>query len=771
MNHEPTVTRDQTVATLEDRIIEFVYAENYQPVKPKVIAKKLGLHSVDAKKPFKKAIKRLVRRGKLSYGRSHFINRGIKKTKSNELIGTFRRTRRGGGVVLPKQDDSSQSQYSVVFVAPRNVLDASTGDLVAVRLERRGRRDGGPPQGTVVEILDRHTTRFVGTYRNVSEYGEVEVDRGVFSEPILVGDPSATAVTPGDKVVIDLVRFPTYFDSGSGVIVEVLGRKGTPGVDTLTIMREYDLPDEFPEEVLQAGREIAGAFTGEIPSDRRDLTQLPIITIDPADAKDFDDAISLEKLPSGNWRLGVHIADVAHFVAPGSVLDHEAHHRATSVYLPDQVLPMIPTTISNLVASLQPDQIRFARTVFMEYSIEGIRLDVQVFRSAIRSQRRFNYQEVDEFLGDRKSWETRLSGPIHQLLGDMHELAMVLRRRRLDAGTIELHLPETKIDLDDSGEVVGAHTVEQTESHQIIETFMLAANESVAELLSDEETAFLRRIHEAPDSKKLKDLTRFTRDLGFECESLESRFEIKRVLEAVKGQPQEHSMNFAVLRSMKKAIYSPREIGHYALSMSRYCHFTSPIRRYPDLTVHRLLDRREAKKKMPNDPNSLEVLAEHCSQRERRAEAAERELIKLKLLNLFSKKIGEHLPAVITGVEEYGLFVQVLTLPAEGLIRVAGLDDDYYHYDDQMHALIGRRKGRHFRLGDKVQVEVARVDVDRRELDFNMIGPLESPEAGDSSARRSGWKKTGQGRGHSSGPGEDRKGTKGRRRGSSRRRR
>jgi ribonuclease R len=311
---------------------------------------------------------------------------------------------------------------------------------------------------------------------------------------------------------------------------------------------------------------------------------------------------------------------------------------------------------------------------------------------------------------------------VHGLVERMHTLAMILRKRRMKRGALELSLAEIKIDLNKKGEVSGAHVVENTESHQIIEEFMLAANEAVAEHLRDKELAFLRRIHAAPDPRKLKSLTEFVAELGFDTKSLESRFELQKLLDHVKGRPEEHAVNYAVLRSLTQAVYSPVEEGHYALASDCYCHFTSPIRRYPDLTVHRLLEGLFSRKKPRSDANELLALGEHCSQRERRAEAAERELVKVKLLTYMADRIGEEMDAVITGVQSFGLFAQGLKLPAEGFIHVTSLSDDHYRYDATTHTLTGFRQGNTFRLGDRIRVEVARVDVDRRELDFRLVG-------------------------------------------------
>jgi ribonuclease R len=517
-----------------------------------------------------------------------------------------------------------------------------------------------------------------------------------------------------------MVRFPTQFHDGEGVITEVLGPRGEPGVDTLSVIREYDLPEEFPHDTLDEARAQAQQFDESLKG-RLDLTGETIVTIDPLDARDFDDAISLSRLAGGHWRLGVHIADVSHFVPEDTALDREAHARATSVYLPDRVLPMLPEIISNNLASLQPHKVRYTKSAFLEFTPEGVFIGAEAHNAAIKSVRRFAYEEVDEFLADRDAWRSKLSPKVHQLLADMHELAMTLRARRFRKGALELDMKEVKVDLDRNGKVTGAHVVEHTQSHQMIEEFMLAANEAIAELIQKAGYHFLRRVHASPDPRKLQALTEFAAELGFQTESLESRFELQRLLKAVQGRPEQHAVNYAVLRSLQRAVYSPEVEGHYALASDTYCHFTSPIRRYPDLTVHRLLDTMLRGKKAVNDIPQLMVLGEHCSDRERRAEAAERELTKLKLLHYLEDRIGQEMDAVVTGVEEFGLFVQGVQLPAEGLVHVTTLADDYYHFDRRSHTLTGRRAGNSFRLGDLVRVEVARVDVDRRELDFRIV--------------------------------------------------
>ena len=332
-----------------------------------------------------------------------------------------------------------------------------------------------------------------------------------------------------------MVRFPSHAHDGEGVITEVLGPRGTPGVDTLSIIREFNLPEEFAQDAIEESRAQADAFDESIPEGRTDLTALITITIDPVDARDFDDAISLEKTAKGHWRLGVHIADVSHFVRPKSPLDREAYDRGTSVYLPDRVIPMLPEIISNGLASLQPDRVRYTKTVFIEFTPDGIPLATEPMSAAIKSRRRFTYEEVDSYLADPGPWRAKLDGEVHALVERMRELAKILRERRFRRGALELTMPEVKIDLDAEGRVDGAHLVENTESHQIIEEFMLAANEAVAELLDKAELHFLRRVHQAPDPRKLKALTEFVTGLGFQVESLESRFELQKLLALVAG--------------------------------------------------------------------------------------------------------------------------------------------------------------------------------------------------------------------------------------------
>jgi ribonuclease R len=708
-------------------VLALVNGPNYQPVKPRVLARRLGLSQDDAVR-LRRVIKQLARHGQLAYGASHIVRPAGQAghAASDRVTGVYRRAREGYGFVRPAGVLPGDTQNDI-YVSAHDARDAAHGDLVLVKIvARHGAR--GRREGVILEVIERETHRFVGTYYEEAGQGMVQVDGQLFARPVPVGDPGAKNAQPNDKVVFEMIRFPTHAHDGEGVIVEVLGPRGAPGVDTLSVIHEFGLPGEFSAGVLHEARRVAGHFHEHVPASRTDLTAATVITIDPADARDFDDAISLCRQKNGHWELGVHIADVSHFVKAGGELDREAYERGNSVYLPDRVLPMLPETISNGVASLQPGRVRFTKTCLIEFTPTGTPVGAEVFNSAIRSKRRLTYEEVDDFLAHRQAWRHKLDPDVFRLLDEMRELAMILRKRRMERGALELNMPEVKIDLDENGRVCGAHVVPYTESHQIIEEFMLSANQAVAEKLRDAEWLFLRRVHEAPSPRKQQALTQFVKDLGLTANNLQDRFELQALLRTVTGRPEERAVNYAVLRSMAQAVYSPAEEGHYALASDCYCHFTSPIRRYPDLTIHRLIDCLISGKKPHFDPSELAVQGQHCSDRERRAEAAERELTTAKLLFYFSQRVGEEFDAVITGVEAYGLFAQGVHLPAEGLIHIGALDDDYYDFERETHSLTGRRRGNRFRLGDLVRVKVARVDLDRRELDFRLVAKKTRPE-------------------------------------------
>ena len=721
---------------IEKSVLQLIRSDDYRPVKPRAIAKKLGL--LEEERLVKKAIKRLIKRGAAQWGPKHLVMQAAaKEQRRDEVVGVFRRAMAGYGFVTP-ETSTATDRSDDVYIPKQKTLDAADGDSVKIKVSRRRQGADVRVSGRVIEVMDRRTHRFVGTYHENNGYGFVMVSGNTFDEGILVGDAGAKSCQVGDVVVIEMANFPSPSQPGEGVIVEVLGDRGKPGVDTLSVIREFDLPEEFPEVTLQAAREQAEAFDEDDIGDRSDFTGDTVITIDPKTARDFDDAISLKRIENDHWQLAVHIADVSHFVARKSALDDEAYQRGTSVYLPDRVIPMIPELISNNLASLQPDRVRYCMTAVIEFDPNGVPIGTELHRGAIKSAHRFNYMEIDDYLANDKPWKKKLTPEVFKLVRDMHTLAMILRKRRMDRGAIELTLPDVKIDLDKDGKVTGAHVEEHTESHQIIEECMLAANEAVARDLFDRELHFIRRIHESPAPAKLKELTKFMQQIGIECESLESRFEIKRVAELANSMPEGKAVHFSILRSMQKAVYSPKEIGHYALASDAYCHFTSPIRRYPDLVIHRMIGDIIDGRKPDSNFERIAALGNHCSRLEQRAEQAERELKKLKLLNYFAERVGEELEAVVTGVEPFGLFAQGTEIPAEGLIPISNLPDDHYRYDRASRTLTGYHGPNEFRLGDLVKVLVARVDPNRRQLEFQLVESLRTGRKRSNDKRKGG---------------------------------
>lgn len=734
------------MASLKQQIIEVLKKTGSRPVKPRKIARRLDLPKGE-KDRFEAAIASLVKRGKLQQNREGRVFLPETASASDGLIaGVLKKTASGSAWLIPNREITHEgtdpnspddqppvpaSKIPDVHIYTENLGDAQNGDEVLVRLISR-RRSGGKRCGQVEQIVERATHTFVGSYFEEWNVGKVRIDGGVFSDPVSVGDPGAKGVQPGDKVVIEIVRFPTHTHPGEAVLTKILGARGEPGVDLQAIIHEYGLPDEFPEEVLAAARDQADAFDPENLGDRLDLTGETIVTIDPVDARDFDDAISLSKSADGNWHLSVHIADVAHFVREGGTLDQEAKQRGTSVYLPGRVVPMLPETISNSLASLQQDQVRFTKTVKIEFSPEGTPLHTEFHNSAIKVTKRFCYEDVMPILAVPEKFAADISADVLKLLADMHELAMLLRGQRFEDGSLELHLPEVKIELDKDGVVCGAHETEHDESHQMIEEFMLAANTAVATKLMDADIMFIRRVHGSPDPIKLKAFAEFADSLGLEVSPNPSRFELQKLLSEVRGKPFEQALSFALLRSMKAAEYTGLVNGHFALAIENYCHFTSPIRRYPDLTVHRLFEKVIEGKTKKIGLSQIETikLGAHCSGMERRAAQAERELTRVKLLMLLATKTEETFRAVITGVEKFGIFCRCEKYPVDGFVHVSNLaHGERLDYDRATYTMTARQSGRAFRMGDRVLVRIALIDPDERTLHWELVEGGKSPRS------------------------------------------
>lgn len=802
---------------LTDLVFAFVVAPEYRPMKPRMILNHLKL-SEEQYRELRRAIKTLVREGRVLFGPNHLVlpsthlgktdsakkprnetrpsripdavSQGIESSDSDrvtspgprasDVIGIFRRALSAGYgfVELPRgpvsianptdeQKDQPVTKTPDIFIPERRTLNAMDGDTVRVQIRKStppGRRAGGSAlrnipgrlEGEIVEIVERKKRQFTGTFQTDGQKSFVWLDGAKLERPVSIGDVRGLPVENNDKVIVELVQFPDEFHPGEAVLLKVLGSLRNPAVDTMAVMVQFNLPEEFPEEVLENARLQADRFSEDvIPEGRRNLTSIPTITIDPFDARDFDDAISLSKNEKGNWELLVHIADVSFFVPQGTILDDEARERGNSVYLPDRVIPMLPETISNHLASLQPDRNRLAKTVVMEYSPEGTLLHAEVFNSVIKNAYRFNYEQIDQYLADPTPWQERLTPEIFQLVRDMHSLAMLLRSLRRTNGSLELTLPEVKVDLDKLGKVKGAHVVHHTESHQIIEEFMLAANQAVAYWLDSLKLPMLRRAHAPPDRLKIRRLADFMRALGLPADDMQDRFEIQRVIDSVRGQTTEFAVNYAILKSMSKAVYQCEFERHYALNMSHYCHFTSPIRRYPDLVVHRIVENLIEGKPAKENTEVLERLGQHCSSTEQNAESAERELVRVKLLHFLEKKIGELLTGIVWGVKPNGLIVRGIEIPVDGMVTIDRLPPDRYRYDRDTHTLQGYRDENQFRLGDELVVRIERVDLARRQLEFRLEKVTHhdrAPSNSDASRRTGADRSRGKGWKHKDNP-------------------
>lgn len=729
---------------LADRVMRLVVSSEYRPSKPKQIAATLKLDP-DEYRELRRTVKQLVLEGRLIYGSNHLIiSTGAIGGPQDRVRGIFR-TAAGGEFGFVRPGDSGDGAVTEdLFVPPGQTGGAFEGDLVEVKV-RPGRRGG--TEASVSRILERSRRQFTGTFKMIDGHPSVFLDGTPLNTPISIGDIQGLPLEKDDKVFVEVVSFPD--DDGSGgeaVLIERLGNSNNPGIDTLSIMRQFGLPDEFPEDVIAEARQRADEFDeSNRPSDRLDLTDKLTLTIDPYDARDFDDAISLEREEGGRWRLWVHIADVGYFIHPGGKLDQEARRRATSVYLPGRVIPMVPEIISNHLASLQPEKIRFAKSVEIEMTDDGIVTHTEVHNSVIRSDKRLHYGIVDQFLDNPEKLRESLGDAVGDLLADMHSLAMRIRKRRFKRGAISMDMPEVKLELDRGGKVKGAYRTVNTESHQIIEEFMLAANQAVATWLDDAPYKFLHRIHPPPERRKLRQLSSFVRDLRLGIDSVESRFEIQNVLSKVAGTPLEDAVNFAVLKSMNKAVYGPQTEGHYALDMQHYCHFTSPIRRYPDLTVHRLIDRIGAGEQTPDESvGTLVTLGHHCSDMERNAAQAERELTELKLLHYLKKHLGDTMTAVISRVFADGFLARCVKLPVSGYVGVQQLPPDQYRFERRGQMLVGFKAHQRYRLGDQLTVKISRVDLTQRQL---FLEPIKNHSVGNSKpgdrSGKSGGKATG----------------------------
>jgi ribonuclease R len=612
-----------------------------------------------------------------------------------------------------------------LFVRPAWLKSVMHGDRVVARVERTGRR----PEGRVIRILERATSSLIGQVRVRRKFAVVvPLDRRFLHE-VYVARDDLLGAADGQMVQVEITGYPSGESGPEGRVVHVLGNPGEPDVEAKAVALKHGVRVEFPDDTLREAERVPLRVRTADRKDREDLRHLNFVTIDGEKARDFDDAVCIERLEGGQVRLWVAIADVSHYVVPGSALDAEAYARGTSTYFPDRVFPMLPERLSNGICSLNPGEDRLAMVAELVFSRGGRRKSSRFYPAVIRSRHRLTYTVVAEILDDPDSDSSKDLADVVPGLLRMGELARALRSRRQDRGSIDFDLAEAEIVLDVQGRPEDIVRSERNWAHYLIEEFMIASNEAVAEFLRDRKVPCPFRVHGEPDPEKVEEFRRFVHNFGYTLRGAHRLHpkDYQDLTRQIEGKPEERMIHHVMLRSMRKAEYTPTNVGHFGLASEAYAHFTSPIRRYPDLVLHRHL-RAAILKRSPSrkwKDRALEYLQEACphlSSRERAAEAAEREAVAWKKCQFMADKVGSEHWGFVTGVASFGIFVELESYFVEGLIRVSGLHDDFYHFSEETQALIGERTRKTFRIGDRLRVRVERVDVDRRQIDFGLPG-------------------------------------------------
>ena len=710
------LTHEQLLTLIRDKLDH--------PATPRELLQKLKLPRHE-RPNFKRLLSELVDSGALVQTRG---NRFGVPDRMNLVVGKVTTHPRGFGFVVP--DCPLEDSKGDIFIAGSNLNQAMHGDRVVARIERVSE---GRVEGRIVRILERGSASVVGRF-DIDGSGLgflVPFDRRLVMDVQIPPDARLDA-KPGDMVVVEITRWPTPTRGPLGRVIEVLGDIDEPGVDNEIIIRKYGIPDQHGPEAVEEARRIGTSVHESDIRGRTDFRPLTIVTIDGEHARDFDDAISLETLPNGHHWLGVHIADVAHYVREGSVLDEEAYDRGTSVYFPERAVHMFPSELATGLCSLNPNVDRLVQSCLMEVDRRGAVVRYELHDGVIHSAARMTYTEVHAILTERDPETMTRYRTLVPLFESMRELFEILNRRRHRRGSIDFDLKEPEIVLDDEGMVEAIIAAERNIAHRIIEEFMLLANETVAQHLSDRDVPTLYRVHEDPDPLKVEEFEEFVSTLGYSLGAPPNDVKprhFQKLVEKMHGTPEEKPIAFLMLRTMQKARYDEQNRGHFGLAAKSYTHFTSPIRRYPDLIVHRTLresrhDRMNADRK-DELIDDLPEMARHTSDRERRADDAERELVQWKKVRFMADKVGDEFEGYITGVAAFGLFIELIEHFVEGLVHVSTMADDYYRFVERAHILRGENTGRVYRLGDKVSVQVIKVDMERRQVDLGLTEILD----------------------------------------------
>ncbi len=706
-------------AEIIEQLLSHMKDEAYKPLTVQELEEAFGIEDSADFKDFVKALVVMEEKGLVVRTRS---NRYGLPEKMNLIRGKMIGHAKGFAFVVPDEQGMDD-----IFIPPNETNNAMHGDIVLARVTAES--SGQRREGTIVRILERGIQQIVGTYTESKHFGFVIPDDKKFASDIFIPKASSKGAIEGHKVVVKLTTYPEGRKSAEGEVIEILGHKNDPGVDILSVIHKHGLPMEFPDDVLKQASDTPETIDESELKNRRDLRNETIVTIDGADAKDLDDAVTVTKLENGNYRLGVHIADVTYYVTEDSSIDREAADRATSVYLVDRVIPMIPHRLSNGICSLNPQVDRLTLSCNMEITEDGEVVNHEIYQSVIKTAERMTYHDVNKILEDEDEELIKRYEPLVPMFKMMEELAAILRKKRMQRGAIDFDFKEAKVLVDDEGAPKEVVIRERSVAERLIEEFMLAANETVAEHFHWMEVPFIYRIHEDPKEDKLRRFFEFITNFGYIVKGTANAVHpraLQEIIEEVQGKPEEMVVSTVMLRSMQQAKYDPESLGHFGLSTEFYTHFTSPIRRYPDLIVHRLIRTYLIEGKIDQATREkwnmlLPDIAEHSSNMERRAVEAERETDELKKAEYMADKIGEEYDGIISSVTNFGMFVE-LPNTIEGLVHVSYMTDDYYRYEERHMAMIGERTGKVFRIGDEITVRVVNVNKDERSIDFEIVG-------------------------------------------------